>query len=144
MDHAVQQNAAMVEQSTATSHTLAQDAENLNRLMAQFTIDAAATGEALSAHGRTLSGQIAGLPPAARMAPAGNRPQAPRAAGSHASGPHTSGPRAIDHSSDTRSAQPSPARNLMNRLSGAFTTGGAAKAQAAPTRHSNPDQWEEF
>ncbi|TWF54352.1 methyl-accepting chemotaxis protein [Neorhizobium alkalisoli] len=38
MDQATQQNAAMVEQSTAASHSLAGDAENLNRLISQFQI----------------------------------------------------------------------------------------------------------
>ncbi|MFB9951807.1 methyl-accepting chemotaxis protein [Rhizobium puerariae] len=38
MDHATQQNAAMVEQSTAASHSLASDAESLNRLISQFQI----------------------------------------------------------------------------------------------------------
>ena len=38
MDQATQQNAAMVEESTAASHSLASDAENLNRLIGQFQI----------------------------------------------------------------------------------------------------------
>jgi methyl-accepting chemotaxis protein len=38
MDQATQQNAAMVEQSTAASHSLASDADNLNQLISQFQI----------------------------------------------------------------------------------------------------------
>ncbi|WP_037087388.1 methyl-accepting chemotaxis protein [Neorhizobium vignae] len=38
MDQATQQNAAMVEQSTAASHSLASDAENLNKLIGHFQI----------------------------------------------------------------------------------------------------------
>ncbi|MEQ1406522.1 methyl-accepting chemotaxis protein [Neorhizobium sp. Rsf11] len=38
MDQATQQNAAMVEQSTAASHSLASDAETLSRLIGQFQI----------------------------------------------------------------------------------------------------------
>ncbi|CDZ46159.1 Methyl-accepting chemotaxis protein McpU [Neorhizobium galegae bv. orientalis] len=38
MDQATQQNAAMVEQSTAASHSLASDAENLNQLISHFQI----------------------------------------------------------------------------------------------------------
>jgi methyl-accepting chemotaxis protein len=38
MDQATQQNAAMVEESTAASHSLAGDAETLNRLIGQFQI----------------------------------------------------------------------------------------------------------
>ncbi len=39
MDQATQQNAAMVEESTAASHSLASDAETLNRLISQFQIN---------------------------------------------------------------------------------------------------------
>eukprot|EP01032_Pedospumella_encystans_P007199 gene7199-8637_t len=38
MDHVTQQNAAMVEQTNAASHTLASDAENLSRLVGQFKV----------------------------------------------------------------------------------------------------------
>jgi methyl-accepting chemotaxis protein len=38
MDQATQKNAAMVEESTAASHSLASDAETLNRLISQFQI----------------------------------------------------------------------------------------------------------
>lgn len=38
MDHVTQQNAAMVEQSTAASHTLSNEAEGLSQLVGQFTI----------------------------------------------------------------------------------------------------------
>ncbi len=40
MDQGTQQNAAMVEQSTAASHTLAREVEGLNRLLAQFRLQA--------------------------------------------------------------------------------------------------------
>jgi methyl-accepting chemotaxis protein len=39
MDQLTQQNAAMVEQTTAASHSLAADADELTRLMGQFKID---------------------------------------------------------------------------------------------------------
>ncbi len=39
MDQVTQQNAAMVEQSTAASHALASDAVELDRMMGQFTLD---------------------------------------------------------------------------------------------------------
>jgi methyl-accepting chemotaxis protein len=38
MDQATQQNAAMVEQSTAASHALSREADNLTRLMGQFSV----------------------------------------------------------------------------------------------------------
>ncbi|MFN3318298.1 MAG: methyl-accepting chemotaxis protein [Allorhizobium sp.] len=39
MDQVTQQNAAMVEQTNAASHTLASDAENLSRLVGQFKVN---------------------------------------------------------------------------------------------------------
>jgi methyl-accepting chemotaxis protein len=56
MDQVTQQNAAMVEQSTAASHTLAREADDLRRLMERFQIGDQATGVA--------------PPPARRPAPA--------------------------------------------------------------------------
>lgn len=43
MDQVTQQNAAMVEESTAASHSLAQDARELDRMMGQFSLEDAAT-----------------------------------------------------------------------------------------------------
>ncbi|THF53931.1 methyl-accepting chemotaxis protein [Allorhizobium terrae] len=48
MDHVTQQNAAMVEQTNAASHTLASDAENLGRLVGQFKVQGAKPGEPIS------------------------------------------------------------------------------------------------
>ena len=42
MDQVTQQNAAMVEEATAASHSLAQDARELDRMMGQFSLDDAA------------------------------------------------------------------------------------------------------
>jgi methyl-accepting chemotaxis protein len=42
MDQMTQQNAAMVEETTAATHTLAGEAEALRELVAQFVIDAPA------------------------------------------------------------------------------------------------------
>ncbi len=53
MDQVIQQNAAMVEESTAASHSLSREADNLTELMAQFRVDAA-TGES-STTGRSPS-----------------------------------------------------------------------------------------
>lgn len=44
MDQVTQQNAAMVEETNAASHTLAGDAENLSRLVGQFKFKGAGTG----------------------------------------------------------------------------------------------------
>lgn len=46
MDQVTQQNAAMVEQTNAASHTLASDAENLSRLVGQFKMSLTATAHA--------------------------------------------------------------------------------------------------
>jgi methyl-accepting chemotaxis protein len=48
MDQVTQQNAAMVEESTAASHSLAQDARELDRMMGQFSLD----GAGMDARGR--------------------------------------------------------------------------------------------
>ena len=58
MDQGTQQNAAMVEQSTAASHSLAQQAATLNQLLAQFRLD----------------GRAATAPKSAVTATAGSRP----------------------------------------------------------------------
>jgi methyl-accepting chemotaxis protein len=42
MDQVTQQNAAMVEQSTAASHALANEAEELGRLVSRFQVGAGA------------------------------------------------------------------------------------------------------
>jgi methyl-accepting chemotaxis protein len=66
MDQATQQNAAMVEQSTAASHGLAAEAEELARLIGQFKID--------QGRGRTVQSPIAKAAPARTML--GARPTA--------------------------------------------------------------------
>ncbi|MCO6177311.1 methyl-accepting chemotaxis protein [Ciceribacter sp. RN22] len=76
MDQGTQQNAAMVEQQTAASHSLATEAASLNSLLAQFTL--AETG---------------GAPRTAASRPAGRRP-APQAA-TESSGPAASPARAL-------------------------------------------------
>ena len=67
MDQVTQQNAAMVEQSTAASHSLAQEAEDLARLVAKFKLG-----------GNELAGQPGRTRPTA--APAVHKPQARHAA----------------------------------------------------------------
>ena len=96
MDHMTQQNAAMVEQTSAASHTLAQDAKSLSGLIARF--------------------QLKGAPPV-RLAP-----QAAASAMRPAA---------------------SPARNLVNKLAGAFHHKPSSQAAAAATG-TNDSNWEEF
>ncbi len=54
MDQVTQQNAAMVEESTAASHSLAREADTLSRMMEQFRVDAGAVaaGQASADRGR--------------------------------------------------------------------------------------------
>ncbi|MGG7518305.1 methyl-accepting chemotaxis protein [Allorhizobium undicola] len=101
MDQVTQQNAAMVEETNAASHTLASDSENLGKLVGQFK-----TGNST------------------RRAVA--RPEAVHAASA---------------------PQPSPAKQLVNKLAGAFSKGTAAPARAvaaAPATAAATDHWEEF
>ncbi|PPJ46149.1 methyl-accepting chemotaxis protein [Rhizobium sp. KAs_5_22] len=58
MDQVTQQNAAMVEQTNAASHTLAGDAENLSRLVGQFRM----TGSAYAAPVQLQAASAASLP----------------------------------------------------------------------------------
>ncbi|MDO6963484.1 methyl-accepting chemotaxis protein [Rhizobium alvei] len=73
MDQMTQQNAAMVEETNATSHTLAQDASSLTRIVSQFKVDAApapmrhvpqavsaASAKPQSSPARTLVNKLAG------------------------------------------------------------------------------------
>ena len=48
MDQMTQQNAAMVEQTTAASHALAQEARELGRLVGRFQIDDRSVGSPLA------------------------------------------------------------------------------------------------
>jgi methyl-accepting chemotaxis protein len=107
MDQGTQQNAAMVEESTAASHSLATEASALNNLLGQFKL--------------TGTGGFAASAPAAVAAPAASRP-APRPAA-----------RAPIRAA-TGSSRPaaSPARALGQKLAGAFGgEGGAAASQEA-------------
>ena len=97
MDHMTQQNAAMVEQTSAASHTLAQDAKSLSGLISQFQMDKGAAPVRLAPQAVT---------PAARPAS-------------------------------------SPARNLVNKLAGAFHQKPIPQVTAAATG-TNDSNWEEF
>jgi methyl-accepting chemotaxis protein len=57
MDQVTQQNAAMVEEATAASHSLAQEAEELSRLMGQFRVGAKSSAGGRMAKGRATAPQ---------------------------------------------------------------------------------------
>jgi methyl-accepting chemotaxis protein len=117
MDHGTQQNAAMVEESTAASHNLATEAAALTALLDQFRVTGTESGQAFKA-------------PAARTMPA----PAPRPA---ARRPAPAPVREADEGK-TRPAA-SPARALGQKLMNAF--GGNGATAAAPAKESD---WTEF
>lgn len=96
LDQMTQQNAAMVEETNAASHTLAQDAEGLTALIGQFQL------------GGVSSLQI-------RQ------------------------PVRVATSATTRPA-PSPAKALMGKLAGAFSS----PASSVPKASGSAENWEEF
>jgi len=116
MDQGTQQNAAMVEESTAASHTLAAEASALTTLLSNFQL-----GETSQA----------------------NMHRAPAETGLHRApaGPIRSSSLSkpgIRSASVTTPAVQSPARSLGQKLAGAFQ--GHGSAAAAPAN----DGWDEF
>jgi methyl-accepting chemotaxis protein len=75
MDKVTQQNAAMVEQATAASHSLTSEAEELTRLVGQFKTGAIPTGRT----SRVVSSKVQPTPHAAVGRAAAPRPVAARA-----------------------------------------------------------------
>ena len=103
MDQTTQQNAAMVEQSTAASSSLAMEADKLRQLVGQFQVGAAAGGGG--------SRSFAPAPVAARPAPMASK--AP--ARSHLKVANTASARVA-----------SPAKRMVDKLASAFGGGAAA------------------
>ncbi|MCZ7446023.1 methyl-accepting chemotaxis protein [Agrobacterium rhizogenes] len=118
MDQGTQQNAAMVEQQTAASHSLAREAEALNGLLGQFRMGGARAAVA-GAGGYSAPRQSAAKP-AFQPAPAAPVRKAP-----------------VKPASATARPVASPARALGQSLARAF--GGAAEAPAAKDQ-----DWTEF
>ncbi|WHA40658.1 methyl-accepting chemotaxis protein [Agrobacterium larrymoorei] len=120
MDQGTQQNAAMVEQQTAASHSLAREAEALNGLIGQFNLGGGA---------RTAS--FAPTPV----------PAAPRQTSSAAAKPIYSTKPSFTPAAVKATARPvaSPARALGQSLAKAF----APKAEAAAAKPAEQN-WEEF
>jgi methyl-accepting chemotaxis protein len=119
MDHGTQQNAAMVEESTAASHALATEAASLASLLGQFRMTGTDGGQSF----RSAPTHSASSAPASR--PAVRRPA----------------PAAIRVADETKSRPTaSPARALGQKLKSAFGGGGPAAA-AAPEKEAD---WTEF
>ncbi|MFK3963299.1 methyl-accepting chemotaxis protein [Ensifer adhaerens] len=136
LDQMTQQNAAMVEQTNASSHTLAQDAERLTDLVGQFR------------EGHTMQRAMptaapAPVTPAARTAapvqtktPAVSAVQRPAAKGTSEAVPL----RKIGAAKMASFPTPSPAKALMGKLAGAFGN----KPGSVPSTTASGENWEEF
>ena len=121
MDQVTQQNAAMVEETTAVTHRLTSGAASLEELVRQFTLTGASRPVSVSnraAMPRSAT-TTAAPAPAARVKPASGVVKA--------------------STPDSRPVQ-SPARNMLNTVARAF---GAGKSNN-PTAASKQDDWEEF
>ncbi|SIQ20263.1 methyl-accepting chemotaxis protein [Rhizobium sp. RU20A] len=133
LDQMTQQNAAMVEETNAASHTLAQDADNLTQIIGQFRLDAQDRGRASvnqnwnGASHTPSSTTSSSVRTAAPVSPV--RAVAPTIA---------AGPVAATR---TSRAAPSPAKALLGRLSGAFDSNSNPPASKPSTSGEN---WEEF
>lgn len=122
MDQGTQKNAAMVEQQTAASHSLAREAEALNGLIGQFNLGAGAEQRIASY-----------IPPAT--------PAVPRSAPAASAKPLYSTKPSFTPAAVKPTARPvaSPARALGNTLAKAF----GASAEAVQPKASEQN-WEEF
>ncbi|NSY57818.1 methyl-accepting chemotaxis protein [Agrobacterium tumefaciens] len=118
MDQGTQQNAAMVEQQTAASHSLAREAEALNSLLGQFKVGGV-RGAVAGAGGYSAPRQSS-VKPVYQSAPAAPVRKA-----------------AVKPASTTARPVASPARALGQSLARAF--GGKAEASAAKDQ-----DWTEF
>ena len=122
MDHVTQQNAAMVEETNAACHTLNEDTTKLEEVIAQFSLKHGIALERSAGHAHSVHHNT----PIQPSAPVVRRASAP----------------IIAPAKDGQRGRPSPARNLMGQLAGAFGSSSNNTNSAAPT--SNNANWEEF
>jgi methyl-accepting chemotaxis protein len=122
MDHVTQQNAAMVEETNAACHTLNEDTTKLEEVIAQFSLKHGIAMERSAGHAQSTHHNMP-IPP---NAPVVRRVPAP----------------IIAPAKEGQRGRPSPARNLMGQLAGAFGAGSSSSNSSAPT--SNNANWEEF
>ncbi|OYX03586.1 MAG: methyl-accepting chemotaxis protein, partial [Caulobacter vibrioides] len=116
MDQTVQQNAAMVEQSTAASHALKNEAGNLMQMISRFRVKGSASVAAAAGSKRA------------------SRPVAPPPAAPRASAPAPSSP----------PASPGPALASAASRPGANPVAAAQAKLAKAVGASSSDDWEEF
>lgn len=120
MDQVTQQNAAMVEETTAVTHRLTSGAASLSGLVSQFTLTGGSRPVSVATRS-AMPGPATSAPatgPVARVKPA------MQAVGSS--------------TPDSRPVQ-SPARNMLNTVARAFGSGKSNNSTAA-----SQDDWEEF
>ncbi|AWI57780.1 chemotaxis protein [Sinorhizobium fredii USDA 205] len=130
LDQMTQQNAAMVEETNAASHTLAQDAEKLSELLSQFR-----NGQASETAMRAAAPAAAA--PSMKANPARSNTQAGASKMVAAKSVALRQPAAAQASARPT---PSPAKALMGKLAGAF---GNTQA-SVPSATAAGDNWEEF
>jgi methyl-accepting chemotaxis protein len=115
MDQSTQQNAAMVEQSSAASRSLAQDADGLANIVNQFRMSGYTTSRSANSHGSAIS----------HSGPATTRSPMTRLVRT---------PQAITEKTMPKN---SPARALLGQVTKAFKSN-------APSQMPTSDNWEEF
>ncbi|WP_027487907.1 methyl-accepting chemotaxis protein [Allorhizobium undicola] len=125
MDQFTQKNAAMVEETTAVTHRLAESAGNLVGQIGQFKVPQSA-------------GMAAASRPAAPQATGKSftRPTNPAPAAEAAPAAPKTGTSRLKAAAPTSRPVSSPARNIMGKLAGAFGGGSTAASSEA--------NWEEF
>ncbi|NRQ15406.1 methyl-accepting chemotaxis protein [Ensifer sesbaniae] len=137
LDQMTQQNAAMVEQTNASSHTLAQDAERLTGLVGQFreghTMQRAMPTSAPAPVAPVARAAVAPVQTKTASAPTAQRPAA--------KGTGEPVPlRKIGSAKMASFPTPSPAKALMGKLAGAFGN----KPGSVPSVTASGENWEEF
>ena len=120
MDQVTQKNAAMVEETSAATHKLSQEADTLFSLLSHFKVAESAVGHAsVASAGYASGGGNHTVRPVRPAAPAPVR---------------ATGPRVAD---GRTAAKPSPARKMMGNLARALQPASAAPAPSG-------ENWEEF
>ncbi|KEQ09225.1 methyl-accepting chemotaxis protein [Pseudorhizobium pelagicum] len=127
MDQGTQQNAAMVEQQTAASHSLASEAESLNSLLRQFNLGTQGASRPAAA--------FASKPAVAAVAPKPAPSSLAKPAEKAVARPVPA--RVPAPASPQSRPAPSPANALHGKLTAAF---GSTSAAAKPSE----ENWEEF
>ncbi|MFD1746663.1 methyl-accepting chemotaxis protein [Rhizobium helianthi] len=133
MDHNTQQNAAMVEEQTAASHSLAREASALDELLGQFKLGTMSA----KPHSAPVASASSTASAAARPMPAAQPAAKPAAQPAAKAAPRAVAGRGPVAATATSRPAASPATALHSTLAKAF---GAASPAAQPTQ----DNWEEF